>query len=160
MSIPNDDLPLDNRAGNAYDPLFAARIDALAKSSGGRPAPSQPGGNTSGAGWPVGVAVFLGLVLLRGCASLSTSGSRSSSYDYGHPNSTELLEKSRRIQEMPRERREQEGGIQKDFDDDPAIGARAPNAEEVFRKVRERLDGLRKQQAEPPEGPNEPDRQP
>src|SRR5438067_1691878 len=158
MSTPNDDLPLDNRAGNLYDPLFAARIDALTKLCGGRPAPSRPGGNGNGASWPIGgITIFLGLVLLRGCESLLTSGSRSSSSDYGRPNSTELLEKSRRIQEMPRERREREGEIQQDFDEDPVIGARARNAAEELRKLRERvLEQLRKQQAAPPAAPGEP----
>jgi hypothetical protein len=95
MSSTNDGLPLNNHSGNVYDSLFADRIDALGKSSSGSPAPNPKGGNENGAGWPVAATVFIILVIVRGCTSLSSSSSSSSyrNYKVNTPSSEELMRK-------------------------------------------------------------------
>ena len=69
----NDDLPL-NTPGNAYDPLFAGRIEALGGGSTPPPSPRQPG-KKGGASWGGGFLLVFVYFLVRGCASMTSSDS-------------------------------------------------------------------------------------
>jgi hypothetical protein len=163
VSTPNDDLPLNNRTGNLYAPLFADRIAALGKSSGKPPPPNRPSGG--GTNWPVGLFVIVLFTVFRGCASLSTSNSRST-YEFKQPDTRELMKQL----EQNRQRLGQwdeppNGGLppirNEEFKNNPIDGdARRRNAEDEVRQLKERLDRLQGQQAAPPGAADKPDRGP
>lgn len=147
MSTP-DDLPLENRSGNLYDPFFANRIEAVGRGAGRSPPPLRPRNSKgNGGGWGGFLAVVVIVGFLRACNSPSSSD-RSRSRDIHIP----------RHRNFEVDTEEMRRGLDRiDFNEGAAI--------REFERMNEQLrqgvqpDGQRKPQGREP-GPEAPDRVP